>query len=265
MKKILGFFSLSKRQKFVISVLVLSAGLFISEFFSGLPLILIAVFLSILTTVFLYFSLYDDIKGTFFYPIFILPFFFTAAFVLFYPLIPARLLTRLVVTPFYAFGLYSLFLTQNIYAVSTIRTINLLRSARIVSFVLTIIVLFLMTNVIFSLRLPIYVSPFIIFTIVFLLNSQSLWVYSLNREFLPEAFFLSGLTSLSLTELSIVLNLWPINASIYSIFLTGIFYAYSGLAHAWVEKRLFRGVLWEYIWVGFLAVLILIFFSKWGI
>jgi hypothetical protein len=66
-------------------------------------------------------------------------------------------------------------------------------------------------------------------------------------------------------ELSIVLNMWPINASIYAIFITGIFYAYSGLCHAWLEKRLFRGILWEYVWVGFLSVIILIFFSRWGI
>ena len=213
---------------------------------------------------FLFISIKDDIKDTFHYPIFILPFFFTLSFVLFYPLLPARLLTRLITTFFYAFGLYSLFLTQNIFAISVLRTINLMRSARIVSFVLTIIALFFLCNVIFSLRLPVYILPFIIFIISILLNFQTLWIYSLDKKFIPEALFLSGLISVAIAQLSIVLNLWPINAAIYSIFITGIFYAYSGLTHAWVEKRLFKGVLWEYIWVGFLAVIILMFFTKWG-
>ena len=255
----------SKRQRFVISVLLLTAGLFLSEFLSGYLLVAYAVILSILTVLLLLYSVREDVKDKFSYPIFILPFMFTLCFVLFYPLLPARLITRVSLTTLYAFGLYSLFLTQNIFVVSAVRTINLMRSARIVAFVLTIVVLFLASNVIFTLRLPFYVSPIAIFAITFLLNFQSLWIYSLSRDFIPETIFLSALLSLCLMELAFVLNLWPINASLYSIFIAGIFYAYSGLVHAWVEKRLFRGVLWEYVWVGFLAVLILIFFSKWGL
>ncbi len=265
MDKIFKLIQLNKRQKFVLIVGFLTIGIFISEFFFGLTLVISSLFLSILTSFFLYLVIKNDIKGTFYYPIFVLPFFYTASFVLFYPLLPARLLTRLILTFVYAFGLYSLFLTQNIFAVSAIRTINLLRSARIVSFVITILVLFFLTNIVFSLRLPFYISPIIIFTVTFLLNFQSLWIYNPTSETIPMALKLSLFISLALTELSIILNLWPIDASIYSIFLTGIFYSYSGLTHAWVEKRLFRGVLWEYIWVGFLAVIILLFFSKWGL
>lgn len=265
MKKPFRFLKLSKRQAFVFSVLVLSIGLFVSEFFHGIPLIGFAIFLSLLTVILLYLSLKNDIKDTFHYPIFILPVLFTLSFVVFYPLVPARLLTRILTTVVYAFGLYSLFLTQNIFAVSQIRTINLMRSARIVSFVLTIVVLFFLTNVVFSLRIPLYFSPFLIFGLIFLLNFQSLWIYFLSKEAIRDSLFTSLLISVAITELSIVLNLWPVTAAIYSIFITGIFYAYSGLTHAWIEKRLFRNVLWEYVWVGFLAILILVFFSKWGL
>lgn len=256
---------LTKRQKFVLIVIFFSFGGFLSEYLSGLSLISYSLISSFLSVVLLYLTLKSDIRGTFYYPILILPFFYTLSFTLFYPLIPARLLTKFLLTFLYAFGLYSLLLTQNIFAVSTIRTINLLRSARIVSFIITIIVIFFLFNIIFSLRLPIYFSPIVIFTITLLLNFQSLWTYSLSREFIGEILFLSAIVSLSITELSLVLNVWPVDASIYSIFLTGIFYAYSGVVHAWVEKRLFRNILWEYIWVGFLSILILIFFSKWGI
>ncbi len=217
------------------------------------------------TVVLLYISLREDIKGTFYYPILILPALYTTSLVLFYPLTPDRLITKILLMAFYSLGIYSLFLTQNIFAVSAIRTINLMRSARIVSFVLTIVVLFLLTNIIFSFRFSVFVNPFLIFLVIFLLNFQSLWSYALNRTYITDAIKTSAIISLCLTELSIALNLWPVTAAIYSIFITGIFYAYSGLAHAWMEKRLFRGVLWEYVWVGFLAVLILIFFSRWGI
>ncbi len=265
MKKIFKLFSLSKRQKFVTAVLILSFGIFVSEFSTGLYLVAYAVVLSLLTIVFLYFALREDISDTFFYPIFILPSLFTLSFILFYPLVPARFLTRIFITSVYAFGLYSLFLTQNIFAVSAIRTINLMRSARIVSFVLTIIVLFLLSNVVFSIRLPFYVSFLIVFLVTFFLSFQSLWSYNTSKVAASHISGLSLLISLALAELSLALAMWPINASIYAIFITGIFYSYSGLCHAWAEKRLFKGVLWEYLWVGFLAILILIFFSRWGI
>lgn len=265
MNKLLALARMSKRQMFVLSVLVLSSGIFLSEFLSGTILLIVALILSIAASLLFYIATRDDISVSFSYPIFILPFFYTLAFALFYPLLPARMLTRLIMTGFYAFGLYSLFLTQNIFIVSTIRTINLLRSARIVSFVLTIIVLFLITNVIFSERLPFYLSSLFIFIVSFLLVFQSFWTYTLSRAEVAGIMGMSLLVSFAIAELSLVLNIWPINASIYSIFVTGIFYAYSGLIHAWIEKRLFRNVLWEYVWVGFLAVLILIFFSKWGI
>lgn len=257
-------FFFSKRQKFVLSVLFLSAGIFASEFLTGVNLLIAAVILSLITVGLLYSFLRKDIQDTFFYPIFILPLLFTLSFALFYPLIPARFITRFTLTSLYALGLYSLFLTQNIFAVSSIRTINLLRSARIVSFVLTIVVLFFLTNIIFSVRLPFFITPFVVFVIIFFLNFQSLWTYSLASKLSREMLAFSALIALCCAELSFALSLWPINAAIYSIFITGIFYSYSGLTHAWIEKRLFRGVLWEYIWVGFLSVLILIFFSKWG-
>lgn len=265
MEKIFALFQVSKRQKFVLVVSVLSLSLFLSEFLGGQYFLLATIVLSILTDVALYLILKNDIKGTFFYPIFILPFLYTVAFNLFYSLVPARILTRLVMSGIYGFGLYSLFLTQNIFAVSSIRTINLLRSARIVSFVLTIVILFFLINVSFSLRLPIVVLPVLVFIVSFFLSFQSLWVYVFDKSLLSEIMIAAGVISFSLMELSLILILWPVNASIYSIFLTGVFYAYSGVVHAWIEKRLFKGILWEYIWIGFLSILILLFFSKWGI
>lgn len=263
MNKIFELFS--KRQFFVLSVLLLSLGLFLTQFTSSAYLLLSSLVLSVVASILLYAATSEDLSVKFSYPIFILPFFYTLSFALFYPLIPARILTRIAVTSIYAFGLYSLFLTQNIFVVSAVRTINLLRSARIVSFVLTIIVLFLLTNVIFSERLPFYATSLAIFVVSYLLAYQSLWTYKVSREASNEILLASFLISFSIAELSLVLNLWPINAAIYSIFITGIFYSYSGLAHAWSEKRLFRNVLWEYVWVGFLAVIILIFFSRWGL
>ncbi len=136
----------SKRQKFVVIVFLLSAGIFVSEFFTGTSTLLASLVLATLTDILLYWVLRKDIRGTAFIPIFILPFFYTLSCGLFYSVVPQRMISRVLITLFYSFGLYSLLLTQNIFAVSTLRTINLVRSARIVSFVLTLVILFFLTN-----------------------------------------------------------------------------------------------------------------------
>lgn len=265
MNILLRLIQLNKRQKFVIAVLLLSAGVFLSEYFSGVKLLFISLFLAIATDLLLLFILRKDIKDTFFWPILILPFFFTLAFPFFYTLVPTRLLSRIIITLLYLFGLYSLFLTQNIFAVSGIRTINLLRSARIVAFVITLLVFYFLVNFIFSLRLPVLLTPLAIFPLTFLMNFQSLWTYSLDKSQIKEISTFSFFIAFALLQLSYVLVLWPVTASVYSLFLTGIFYMYSGLCHAWLERRLFKGILWEYVWVGFISVLFLVIFSKWGV
>lgn len=265
MKNYLSFYNFTKRQKFVLSVAFLALGLFLSEFFIiSLRGVAAGVLLALLTSLILFLILRKDMEGEFAYPILILPFLYTLSFSLFYLLVPSRFLTKVLLTALYTFGLYSLFLTQNIFAVSSIRTISLLRSARIVSFIVMIVVFFFLVDVIVSVRLPFYLIPALIFLVVFMLNIQSFWSYSASKGINKEIILYSLFNSLVIYELSLILLTWPVDVTIYSIFLTGIFYAYSGLSHTWFEGRLFKGVLWEYVWVGFLSMIILFSFSKWG-
>ncbi len=264
-KELPKIFNLNKRQKLVFSVLILSLSFFFLQFLNGVQLFIATVILAILTDVLLFFILRNDVKKTFFYPILVLPFFYSLSFPFFYTLVPDRLISQFIITTLYAFGLYSLFLTQNIFAVSGIRTINLLRSARIVAFVLTLLVLFFLFNFAFSLRQIPFLTPLLIFLISLFMNFESLWSYSLNKSQVKEIIISSFIIAFCLMQLSLVLILWPVNAAVYSLFLTGIFYTFSGLVHAWLERRLFKGILWEYIWVGFISVLFLIVFSRWGV
>lgn len=265
-KRITSGFNISKRGKFVFCVFFLSICLFLTEYASGKVVILFGVLLALLTLVFLYLILKDDIaRKRSALPIFILPFFYTLSFALFYSLVPSRFLTKLILTGIYAFGMYSLFLTENIFAISSLRTINLLRSARIVSFLITIFVLFFMFNIVFSLRLPLFVTPFLSGLLSYLMATQFLWSYVEDRnQGGREVVIFSGVIALMITELACVLSLWPVTPAIYAIFLTGIFYTYSGLSHIWMERRLFKGILWEYVWVGVLSIIFLVIFSKWG-
>ena len=256
---------ISKRQKFVFSTLLLLTIFFISTYYTGFTHIIIGLSLALFTDILLFLILKEDLKNTFSYPIFILPFFYTLSFSLFYLIIPQRLFSKVLLSLLFGFGFYSLLLTQNIFVISALKTINLLRSARIVAFVISLLVLFFIANFVFSLHLPFFVSPLVIGLVIFFLNFQSLWIYSQGSTKINELLVNSVFISFAIMQLSLVLLIWPVNGSIYSLFLTGIFYTYSGLSHAWIEKRLFKGVLWEYIWVGFMSVFILLVFSRWGI
>jgi len=263
-KKLMGFVSRilsSKRQKFIVSVIVLSIGLFSSEYILGKSAISIVFVLSLLTSIFLYIGLRNDLKGNFNLQVFILPFFYSLAVGLFYLLVPARLLTRVGITSLYAVGLYSLFLSQNIFTVSSIRTIALLSGARTVSLVLTLLSYFFLSNVVFSFHINVFITLLLIFIYSFLIILQAVWTYTLEKNPLSEIFWTLSLT-ICLVEIAFFLWFILGSPTVLALFLSAIFYVLIGLTHAWFEKRLFRGVILEYFWVTVVSFIFLILFTN---
>lgn len=254
--------NISKRQKFVIAVVFLSLGLFLSELLFGKSGVFFAFLLAFLTDILLFWTNKKDIKENFQSSIFILPFFYSLSFGLFYFLVPSRFLTRIIITSLYAAGLYSLFLSQNIFTVASIRTIALLASARTVSFILTIVSYFFLANIVFSLNLPFIPTSILILVFSFFLVSHSLWTYTLEKSLFAQKLWILALL-ICILEVSLILWFWPSNPTIIALFLTGFFYTMVGLSHVWFEKRLFRGVLWEYIWVGVIVSCILFLSTSW--
>lgn len=262
---ILGFLrkiDVNKRQRFVVSVIIASIALFISEYFLGKSGILIVFGISALSSFLLLISIYEDMRANFYPQVLILPFFYTLAFGLFYLLVPARFLTRVVMTSLFAIGLYSLYLSINIFAVSSIRTIALLASARTVSFAITLLSYFFLANVVFSLHLNLFFSLFLLLIFTFPIILASLWTYTLEKSLKSNLVWNLSLTAIVL-EISTVLWFWPTTPTLIALFITGVFYALVGLTEAWFEKRLFRGVIFEYFWIAIVTFTILIFFTAW--
>jgi hypothetical protein len=263
---------LSKRQIFAIGAIICASVLFIIDHFfhkNGFYLIL---FLSLLANVFMFWGLRKDLKGNFTWQVFILPFMFTLGFGLFSPLMPVRLLADIIMAGIYAIGLYSLFLSQNIFTVSGVRTIALLSGARTVSFVITIVTFLFITTVIYSLNLNVFIVLLIFFFTAFLLTMQSIWTYTLEKSIKKNLNYVFLLAVCQL-ELAILLWFWP-NRSwllssfdpppvLISLFLTGFFYICIGLSHLWFEKRLFKSTLWEYVWIGGIVFVVLVAFTSW--
>lgn len=261
-KKLSSGFSMSKRQKFIISILFLSGDLFLSQYLLGREGLIFAFLISFITVILLYITNYKDIRENFSFYYFILPFFFSLSFGLFYFLIPARFLTRTIMTTLYMLGLYSMFLSQNIFAVGSMRTIALLSSARTVSFILTLVSYFFLSNVVFTLDIGVLSTALILFVYTFFLAAHSIWTYTLDRSYTTYLPWFSAI-AFCLFEVALVLWFWPSTPTLIALFLTGLFYTIVGLSHVWFDKRLFRNVLWEYIWVAVLVSLILFLFTSW--
>jgi uncharacterized membrane protein YiaA len=262
-KKGTSLFSIDKRQKFVIGVFVLSLGLFLAEFQFSKSGFYIVSFLSVLTNVFLFWAIRDDVSENKAYQAFILPFFYSFAFGSFYFLTPTVFLSRAILTVVYAFGLYSLFLSQNILVVSSMRTIALLSGARIVSFVITLISYFFLANIVYSLHVTIFLVILIVLIYTYCLIYASLWTYNLQKTVQSVGIWVSALT-VCLVETATILWFWPSSPTVIALFLAGFFYTVVGLSHVWFERRLFKGILWEYVWVGCITFFVLILFSSWG-
>jgi hypothetical protein len=259
-KKKRVLFNIPKRQKFIFSVIILSIILFFSEQLLGRGGMYIAFFLSLLTGVLVFWAERLDLKGNFSPQIFILPVFYSMACALFYFLVPARFITRVGMTSLYALGLYSLLLSENIFIVSSIRTIALLSSARTVSFIVTLLSYFFMANVVFSLHLNVFVTLFFIFLFSFLLILHSIWSHTLERDFRIHLQWV-WLLSACITEASLALWFWSTTPTLIGLFLTGLFYILVGISQVWLDRRLFKSVMWEYVWVGVIIFLVFITFS----
>src|SRR5262249_43752062 len=155
--------------------------------------VLVSFFLAILTDLFLFWGVSRDLKDRLTHEIFILPFFYSLSFGLFCFLFP-NLYYKIALAIVYAFGLYSLYLSQNIFIVSSTRTIALLSGARIVSFVVTLVSFFLLTNVVFTLHLIIFFVLPLVLVYTYLLIYNSLWTYALQKINQPLMMWVSALS-----------------------------------------------------------------------
>lgn len=258
---------ISKRGKFVLATLFLSIGLFVSQMLPSQERIILVLILSLFASLVLLVILYEDIKGTSWLTwvgLSLLPFFYTLAFGFFYLLLPARFLTRITLTTFFAVGIYALYLSHNIYAVAGIRTIQLLNAARSVGFLLTVLTHFFLTNLIFSLHLVPPITFLLIFLITAILIFPIAWSVNLESGITKQVLSFTLTLALVIAQLALALSFWPVTPTVAGLFLSGNFYTFVGLSQAWLERRLFKNTMWEYIGVAIIVLLVLLTRTKWG-
>lgn len=255
---------MSKRRRFVITSLLLSLGFVAIQFLNDQNRFWAIGVLGVLTIILFYWSLFESLGHNMTLLTLILPTIFTLGVGVFWFLIPANIYARIPIVIFYAAGIYVLALTANIYSVAAARTIALLRAARGVGFVLTLLTSFLVFDAILSLKSEIYVLLPLVFTISFPLYFQGFWSMTLDTVFSKDLVILSIVSSLLTTEFAAALFFWPVTIVVGSIFLTVTFYLLLGLGQAKLDGRLFISTVREYLTVGVLIFIAMFFATHWG-
>src|SRR3990167_11186556 len=242
---------MSKRQRFIITSVILSLG------FIGIQLLdqrirPISIALQGLITLLLFaWSLKEGLGWNMTLASLILPFYYTVSVGLFGFLLPSSFFTLIPAVSIYGFGIYALCLTANIYTVAAIRTIALMRAARGVGFVLTLLTFFLIFDTLLSLHWPVYYSSFLVMLTSFPLYYQGYWSIVINKTFTKDVFLVSAVSSLMIGEIAASLFFWPVTVVVGSLFLTLTAYVLLGLGQAKIEGRLFSQTIKEYLILGF--------------
>jgi len=255
---------MSKRKRFVITSMILSLGFVGIQMVDERMKFLAIGILSFLTLVLFLWSLREGLNKDMTLLTLVLPAMFTLGVGFFWFLLPTNIFARLPVIIFYGLGIYTLCLTSNIYTVAAIITIALLRAARGVGFVLTLVTSFLIYDTILSLKEPIYLASLAIGAISFPLFLQGLWLISLETSFRQEIFIFSFIFSLLIGETAVSLYFWPVTVVVGSLFLTLTVYILLGLGQAKLESRLFFQTTREYLMVGLLVFIGMFFATHWG-
>lgn len=255
---------LSKRRKFVITSLALSLGFLVINFLDNQYRMWYIGGLTLLTILFFVWSLIEGLAFNATLLTLILPGFFTLGVGLFWFLLPSVIFARIPIVALYGVGIYALCSTANIYTVSAIRAIALERAAKGVGFVLTLLTVFLIFDAILSLRAPIFVSVPLTIIASFPIYLQGLWAVSLEKRLQPNILIYAILFSLGMGEISLLLYFWPVTVVVGSIFLTIGMYVLLGLGQASLEGRLFKATIREYLTIGIVVFLAMLFAPKWG-
>lgn len=209
-------------------------------------------------------AMWEDLKGVEWLTVLILPVFYPISVALFYFLLPERILTRLIIMVLFGIGMYALLLTENIFNVAAMRTIQLLRAAHAVGFLLTLLVAFFLWDTIFSFRLMPWWNCGLVFISSLPLTLQAIWSVNLESSLTREVKANSLGLSWCLGILALVISLWPVTITVASLFLVSGLYVGLGLIQHRLSGRLFAKTINEYLWVGAAVLLITFWLGQWG-
>ncbi len=257
------FSRIGKRKRFIIATFLMTIIVLIPTFFSfsdaryALPFILIIVYFMT------FFSILDGITKHEWVTLFIAPVYFTLVISLFFFFLPQRWLTRLPFVLIYTVSIYAISLSQNIFNVGVLKSLQLFRAAFSVNYLFLTVSAYLAFSLILSFRLSFLENFLLVGLAVFPLTLQFLWSINPKDQIERRHIGLSALISLLIAESALLFSFLPLTSAVLALFLTGLFYGINGIMYAYLQEMLFRQRVREYIFVIVFVTLIAYFSLRW--
>ncbi len=253
------FGRIEKRLRFVMSALVMTGVLLGSTLFYFDMFWLFVPLLFFASYIFTYFSVLEDIERSEWIMLFMMPVLFTVSFYLFYFLFPVRWLARVPFMFIYGCSLYAILLTSNIFNVGVGKSLQLYRAAFSVNYFYQTLITFLLFNVLFSFKQNFVVNGAAVFFIVLPMSLQLLWSVRLKTNIDRQTINYSFLVAVIVTQITMLFSFVPVKSTIFALFLTACYYCLTGLLYHYLDNKLFRQTIREYIFVAsFVSVIVLL-------
>jgi len=253
---------INKRLRFVISATILTAVMLFSTFFFFDRAIFFIPLLALLSYVLTYFAILEGIEKNEWVNLFIMPVILSIAFYYFYFLVPGRWLTRLPFVVIYAISIYALMLCSNIFNVGVEKNLQLYRAAFSINFFYQTVVYYLILNIIFSFKLNFIANGILVSLFTGILSLQFFWTQKLRHNWEKEILIFVLLISVMFFEAAVILSFVPLDVSIFALFLTALYYCLVGLIFNFLDQRLFKETIREYLIVlGFVLIITLLSIS----
>lgn len=256
---------MSKRKKFVLVSLVLGVGLVLTQLVQEVWRYQAIAVLGIVAYGLSAWSLKGDLKGVEWLTVMVLPTIYPIAVGLFYFLLPQQVLSRVFILGLFGIGMYALLLTANILSVAAIRTIQLLRAAVAVGFLLTLVTAFLLLDTVLSFRLVAGWNLALVAGVSWPLLLNGLWSMELTESKISLRVWLySGVLAVLLGGVGWAISFWPLSVAVGSLFLVSMLYVGLGLTQQYFTGRLFENTFKEYIAVGAVVLVVVMTMTRWG-
>ena len=262
--KKISAYTVTKRQKLILMAFFLSVILVTTQTVPESLRYQVMAFLALSTIILATFSLWGELSGIKYFLLLLLPVYFVMGASLFYFLLPVRWLTRLPFALAFGISVYLLMLTSNIYNIAAIRTIALLRAAHAVGLLFSLIATFFLTNVLFSLHLPIYFIVPGVILITMPLYMVGLWSYELEEFVSRRVFSFTSVFTLVSAEIAALISFWPVVPINGALIIVTVMYVLLGLGQLVFSEKLKGRVMWEHLGVAFVVTVVIVLSTHWG-
>jgi hypothetical protein len=183
---------------------------------------------------------------------------------LFYFLLPQKIFVRILNLAVFMIGAYASLLTLNIFSIaSKFKTIQLLRAAQAVGFIITLVTAFFGYNTLFSFRTANIINGAVVVLISFPLILSSLWSITLEETLNLKQLLYSLILSLIMGQLAFTIGFWPLTITTASLFLTSLLYVGLGIVQSFMAGKLFKNSLQEFIRIGIIIFIITFLLARW--